>query len=78
MDPKQLSNMIHQNKIDWSAHALERMFEKGISRASVKYVISEGEMIEEYPDSKPFPGGLFYGMWNNKGITCRYCLRSHF
>lgn len=68
MNRSQLANIIHQNRIDWSAHALERMLEKGISRASVKNVISEGEMIEKYPDSKPFPSGLFCGTWNNKAL----------
>jgi len=38
------------------------MLEKGISRASVKHIICTGEMIENYPDDKPFPSGLFYGM----------------
>jgi hypothetical protein len=35
------------------------MLEKGISRASVKYIIINGEMIENYPDDKPFPSGFF-------------------
>jgi len=44
------------------------MIEKGISRASVKYVISQGEMIESYPDDKPFPSGLFHGIWQHKAL----------
>jgi hypothetical protein len=34
-----------------------------LSRASVKHIIINGEMIENYPDDKPFPSGLFYGPW---------------
>ena len=54
-------DIIHKNRIEWSAHALSRMLEKGISRASVKYIITNGEMMENYPDDKPFPSGLFHG-----------------
>ena len=66
MNHEQLRDIIQENRIEWSAHALERMLEKGISRASVKYVISKGEMIESYPDDKPFPSGLFHGTWEDK------------
>ena len=58
----------YKKKIEWSAHALERMLEKGISRATVKYIISNGKMIENYPDDKPFPSGLFYGKWKDKPL----------
>jgi len=44
------------------------MLEKGISRASVKHIICTGEMIENYPDDKPFPSGLFYGIWQNQPL----------
>jgi len=68
MNHDQLFSIIEQNRIEWSAHALERMLEKGISRSSVKYIISEGEMIENYPDDKPFPSGLFHGIWKDKPL----------
>ncbi|WDN90155.1 hypothetical protein BuS5_03125 [Desulfosarcina sp. BuS5] len=42
--------------------------EKGISRASVKHIICTGKMIENYPDNKPFPSGLFYGIWQNQPL----------
>lgn len=44
------------------------MLEKGISRDSVKYVVSKGELIESYPDDKPFPSGLFHGIWKHKPL----------
>lgn len=64
----QLKDLIQRNKIEWSAHALERMLEKGISRTSVKYIIFKGEMIESYPDDKPFPSALFHGLWDDKAL----------
>jgi len=63
-----LTRIVQQNRIEWSAHALKRMLEKGITRESVKHIISEGEMIESYPDDKPFPSGLFYGIWNDRAL----------
>ena len=68
MHHDQLINIIQQGRIEWSAHALKRMLEKGISRASEKHIICTGEMIENYPDDKPFPSGLFYGIRINKKI----------
>jgi len=44
------------------------MLEKGISRASVKYIITNGEMIESYPDDKLFPSGLFHGTWEDMAL----------
>jgi hypothetical protein len=68
MEYKQLSDIVQQNSIEWSAHGLERMLEKGISRSAVKYIISNGKMIESYPDDKPFPSGLFYGTWKDNPL----------
>lgn len=65
MNHEQLKDVIQENRIEWSAHALSRMLHKGISRASVKHIIINGEMIENYPDDKPFPSGLFYGPWED-------------
>ncbi|MBI3756216.1 MAG: DUF4258 domain-containing protein, partial [Deltaproteobacteria bacterium] len=35
--------------------------ERGISRDTVKEVLKSGEIIEDYPDDKPYPSGLFLG-----------------
>ncbi len=64
----QLFGIIQQNRIEWSAHGLKRMLERGISRAAVKYVLAEGEIIEDYPDDKPFPSALCHGIWQKKAL----------
>jgi len=46
MNHDQLVDIIQQGRIEWSAHALKRMLDKGISRASVKHIICTGEMIK--------------------------------
>lgn len=42
-------------------HAVQRMFERKISEESVKQVLQSGEMIEDYSDEMPRPGGLMLG-----------------
>lgn len=51
---------VTNGQIRWQRHALERMLERGITRSSVKQVLLEGELIEEYADDHPFPSGLFF------------------
>ncbi len=48
--------------ISWRRHALERMLERDISRASVKEVIKYGQVIENYENDQPFPSMLLFAM----------------
>jgi hypothetical protein len=64
----QLVDISKQGGIEWSAHALRRMLEQGISRATVKNIICTGELIEDFPDDTPFPSGLFFGIWQNQPL----------
>ena len=66
MIQEELKFSVDKGKIEWSAHALRRMLERGISREAVKHIICAGEMIENYPDEIPFPCGLFFGKWKNQ------------
>ena len=42
--------------------------ERGISREIVKEVLSSGEIIENYPDDKPFSSALFLGWMEEQPI----------
>jgi len=66
MNRAQLKNAVQNGKIEWQTHALERMMKRGISREIVKQILLEGEMIEDYPDNKPFPTALFLGWFEGK------------
>ncbi len=46
--------------ISWRKHALERMFQRGISRSDVKEVLHSGQVIESYNDDKPYPSFLLF------------------
>lgn len=56
-----LRDAVKKGNIEWQRHVLERMLERKISRGTVKEVLLNGEIIENYPDNKPFPSALFLG-----------------
>ena len=64
----ELKKYISENAIRWSAHCLERMQERDISRADVKKCVLEGEIIEDYPDDFPHPSCLIFGFTINDKI----------
>lgn len=63
-----LQNTVKKGYIEWQRHALERMMERGISREMVKEVILSGEVIEDYPDDKPYPSALLLGWVKSQPI----------
>jgi hypothetical protein len=68
MDKDRLREAIQNGMIEWQTHALERMMKRGISREIVKQVLLEGEIIEDYPDDKPFPTALFLGWFQRNPL----------
>ena len=54
--------------VEFRLHAVERMFERGISTDDVRRVIQAGKVIEDYPDDKPFPSCLMLGYARNKPL----------
>jgi len=48
-------------EVIFSRHAVERMFERGLSPRDVRTVLEHGEVIEEIPDDKPLPSRLLLG-----------------
>ncbi|MFO7958629.1 MAG: DUF4258 domain-containing protein [Candidatus Brocadiia bacterium] len=61
MDIAAIARAARQGCLRWRAHALERMLQRGISRASVLRTLEQGEVIEDYPDDRPFPSALLLG-----------------
>lgn len=47
-------------------HAIKRMFERRIGRDEVRNVLDQGEVIEAYPEDRPFPSQLVLG-WDGMG-----------
>jgi hypothetical protein len=59
MNRDELKIAVENGNIEWQRHALERMMERKIPREAVKEVLKNGEIIEDYPDDKPYPSALF-------------------
>jgi len=51
--------------IKFSSHAIRRMFEREISKERVVATIKEGEIIERYPDDKPYPTYLLLSIMDH-------------
>ena len=47
--------------LHYSRHALERMFQRGISPDVIERIAQEGSIIATYPDDKPYPSKLMLG-----------------
>ena len=61
MDIELLRRLVSERKIKWFTHCLERMGERDISIADVKNCVSNGEILENYPEDFPYPSCLIYG-----------------
>lgn len=50
-----------QRSLVFRTHAVKRMFERGISVAEIRSVLETGDVIEEYPNDRPYPSRLMLG-----------------
>ncbi len=57
-----------QFRLVFRVHAIQRMFQRGVSEDEVKQVVAVGETIETYPDDKPFPSRLMLGWSGSRPV----------
>lgn len=55
-------------KILFSRHAISQMFDREIAVNDVEKTIADGEIIESYPDDKPYPSRLVLHKCANRPI----------
>jgi hypothetical protein len=55
-------------RIIYRLHAIERMFERQIDEEAVNKILTDGKIIEEYLDDKPYPSKLILGFVDNRPI----------
>ena len=48
-------------RLIFRVHAIQRIFQRGISEEDVRHVVVTGKTIEEYPDDTPYPSRLILG-----------------
>ena len=56
------------DRVIFSGHAIQRMFQRGVGRDDVTAVISSGETIAEYPDDHPYPSRLLLGFIKSRPV----------
>ena len=61
----EIADKCDAGKIKWTAHALERIEERGIERTDIISCIKNGKIIEQYPEAYPYPACLILGKINS-------------
>lgn len=55
-------------RVVFSGHAIQRMFQRGVGRDAVLAVITTGESIAHYADDTPYPSRLLLGFANDDAL----------
>ena len=55
-------------RIVLSGHALQRIFERGLSVDDVRSVLCDGEEISSYPDDTPYPSCVMLGFMEGRAV----------
>lgn len=64
---------IHENKIKWTNHCLNRLMQRNILIEDVKCAINNGRIIEYYYNDYPYQSCLILGYNINKKIIHIVC-----
>lgn len=56
------------NRLIFRVHAIQRMFQWQIDIEDVRHVLATGEVIEDYPDNRPYPSRLVLGWLASRPI----------
>ncbi len=71
----QLRSKIAANQFEFTRHALDQSVLRGITIQELRETISNGEVIEDYPEDKYGPSCLIFGMTKSDRaihIQCSY------
>ncbi len=68
MNSSKLKSALDRSNIEWEGHVLERLILRRISLAAVIQVVGSGQLIEDYPDDRPYPSALFLGWIETKPL----------
>jgi len=55
---------MNHHRLVFRVYAIQRMFQRRISKEEVAHVLATGETIQAYPTDKPFPSRLILG-WSD-------------
>jgi len=63
-----IGRLVQENKLRWTRHITIRLLQRNISQSDVKECLQNGEIIELYEDSYPYPSCLVYGIIKDNKI----------
>ena len=55
-------------RLVFSGHAIQRMFQRGVGRDAVNEVVSGGETVADYPGDSPYPSCLLLGFIDGRPV----------
>jgi hypothetical protein len=56
------------DRLVFRIHAIQRMFQRGITEADIRRLLDGGEVIQEYPDDQPYASRLLLGRQGSRPI----------
>jgi len=56
------------NRLVYRVHAIQRMAERGVDENDVRRVLESGEVVQSYPDDRPFPSRLMLGFVEHRPL----------
>ena len=68
-----IKQLIKNQKIRWTNHVMIRLLQRNITQNDVENALLNGEIIEEYEDSYPYPSCLIYGINLNDKVLHIVC-----
>ncbi len=63
-----IRSAIPDRRFVWRRHALERLMERGFTRADVFMAVDSGQVIESDPDRQPYPTFLWFARVSGRAI----------
>lgn len=63
-----IKDLVEGKKLRWTRHVIIRLFQRNISQSDIEYCLQNGEIIEMYEESYPYPSCLVYGATKNNKI----------
>jgi Domain of unknown function (DUF4258) len=69
-----LQRAVSQNRYFITTHAKQRMGQRKVSDQDLKSVIATGDVVEQYPEARPFPKALFMARIKGKPlyVSCAF------
>lgn len=54
--------------VRFSAHAIQQMYQRNIANLEVLIVLESGDVVEDYPEDKPYPSKLLLGYVEQRAL----------